>query len=256
MRARSLAWSVSVVLVVGLRQVEVGLGQAEERRFEPETAARVVEELGALAAALVAVDGVGEDVALVLIGRIAAAVPAGVLPVVVAGVVRRVVAAELDVGLGARLDLGDIGHPVGTGPGHRVPDLRPGDLGAVGRPVLLQMVRQDAAAVGVVAVVALVAGAVDEVHERIPAAGVVELVGEDQFRIGGNRGGLAVVVEGVRIGLAHAGAAGVQEGHAVRGGPAEDGLVGVDGRLPALLVHVAEADDVVMLAVVRKASRC
>ena len=237
-------------LVVRLGKVHVGLCQTEQRRLEPQAGTCPVEELGAFAATLVAVDGIGEDVALALVGGIAATVPALVLPVVFARIVHRVVTAPLDVGQSTGFETCDVCHPVRPVARCRVASLRPVDVGAVGGIVVLDEIGQHAAAIGVVAVGGLVVRTVDEVHHRVATLVPVVLVGQDNLAASRSGRSSGIVVEGIGVGATFACTTGIDEFHAVRPCPVEHCEVGVDGLLPALPVGTAEADEVVQFAVV------
>ena len=112
------------------------------------------------------------------------------------------------------------------------------------------MIGENAAAVGIVTVVGLICRAVHEVHEGIPAAGVVELERKYDLGIGGHRSGAGVILECVGVGLTCSRAAGVEQLNAVCRSPVEHSLVGVDCGLPAFLVCVAPADEIVVLSVI------
>ena len=132
-----------------------------------------------------------------------------------------------------------------------LPYFRPADIGAVGRPVLLQMVGQHPVGIRIETADILVRGAAEVVHHGLPSLLLSKFVGKDDFGIGENRCGLAVIVEGIGIGLAHTCAAGIDQFHSGIHSPGKHCLVGVDGGLPALFVVVAEADKVVVGAIVQ-----
>ena len=197
------------VLVVCLCEIEISLGKTEQRRFEPETAAGMVIELGTFPDSSSATYGVREHILLVLVGRITSSAPSCIRPVIVARIVLRIKAAELDVGMGSRLRLGDIGPPVRAGFRSSIPDLRPVYIIAFIIPILLEMVCKDSALGRIEMVVGLIVGTVDKVDKSVSPAIVIELVSKYQLFVRRFGGSASIVVECVWIRLSDSGIAGI-----------------------------------------------